>query len=111
MKDLTQLEEIVMIAIWSLKDEANGVSIKKMVNEMSGKNYFYNVVYTTFEQLVRKGFVTKYYGEPTAVRGGKRKVFFKMTDTGLQALERAYERQNRIWSGITKDAIKGGFAS
>ena len=110
MKELSKLEEMVMIAIWRLEDEAYGVKIKKLVHEIAGKEYFYNTLYTTFDQLIRKGFVTKHFGEPSAVRGGKRKVYFRMTQEGMASLEGAFERQNRVWNGITKDSFRKGFA-
>jgi len=110
MKELSKLEETVLVVIWKLGDTAYGVNIKKQVNETTGKNYFYNTVYTTFEQLLRKGFITKHFGEPTAVRGGKRKVFFQITKEGMEALENAYERQNRVWYGITQESFRKGFA-
>lgn len=109
MKELTKLEEVVMLAILSLGDEAYGVNIKLKVHEIMGKEYFYNTLYTTFDQLIRKGFIVKDFGEPTAVRGGKRKVFFQMTKEGKAALERAFERQQRVWTGVTKESIKKGF--
>jgi PadR family transcriptional regulator PadR len=106
MKELTKLEEIVLISIWRLNDEAYGVNIKKKVKEISGKEYFYNALYTTFTQLERKGFVIKNFGEPTAVRGGKRKVYFRLTKEGFAALERAFEHQNRVWFGISKESFE-----
>lgn len=110
MKDLTKLEEVVMIAIWNLGDDTYGVKIKKNVHEITGKEYFYNTLYTTFDQLIRKGFIVKDYGEPTAVRGGKRKVFFQITKEGMAALENAFERQHRVWAGFTKESFRKGFA-
>ena len=110
MKELTKLEEVVMIAIWNLGDDTYGVKIKKKVHEITGKEYFYNTLYTTFDQLIRKGFIVKDYGEPTAVRGGKRKVFFQITKEGMVALENAFERQSRVWGGITKEALKKEYA-
>ena len=110
MKDLTKLEETVLVVIWKLEEEAYGVNIKKKVNEISGKNYFYNTVYTTFDQLLRKGYINKTFGEPSAVRGGKRKVFFQTTKEGMEALENAFERQNRVWYGISRDSFKKGYA-
>jgi DNA-binding PadR family transcriptional regulator len=110
MNELTKLEEVVMIAIWNCIDEAYGVNIKKQVHEITGKEYFYNTLYTTFDQLVRKGFIVKDFGEPTAVRGGKRKVFFKITNEGLAALEKAFERQERVWAGIKKETFQKGLS-
>lgn len=107
MKELTKLEELVMIAIWHLEDQAYGVQIKNKVKEIVGKEYFYNTLYTTFDQLTRKGFITKHFGDPTSVRGGKRKVYFHITKEGRGALKNAYKRQSRIWSGITEGSFRG----
>jgi DNA-binding PadR family transcriptional regulator len=105
LKELSKLEELVMIAIWRLKDEAYGVNIKRTVRELSDREYFYNTLYTTFDQLTRKGYISKHFGPPTATRGGKRKVYFKFTENGMTALEAAYRRQNRIWSNITIESF------
>ena len=102
---LTKLEEIVLIAIWNLREDAYGVNIKKKVHELSGKEYFYNTLYTTFDRLIRKAFIVKGFGEPTPVRGGKRKVFFRLTKEGKWALMDAFERQRRVWAGFTKESF------
>jgi PadR family transcriptional regulator PadR len=105
MVELTRLEEIVLIAIWNLRQDAYGVNIKKKVRELTAKEYFYNTLYTIFDQLIRKGFIIKGFGEPTAVRGGKRKVFFRLTKEGHRALNDAFERQRRIWAGFVKETF------
>jgi DNA-binding PadR family transcriptional regulator len=110
MKDLTKLEEAVMIAILRLEDKAYGVEIKNKVKEIVGKEYFYNTLYTTFHQLVQKGYITKHFGEPTAIRGGKRKVYFRLTQKGIAVLEIAFDRQRRVWHGISKESFKKGHA-
>jgi PadR family transcriptional regulator PadR len=111
MKDLTKLEEVVMIAIWKLGEEAYGVEIKKKVKEILGKEYFYNTLYTTFLQLVQKRYISKHFGEPTAIRGGKRKVYFHLTKSGMNVLEKAFERQRKVWGGITRESFEKEQAS
>jgi len=106
MKELTKLEELVMMAIWRLKDDAYGVKIKNVVKEIGGREYFYNTLYTTFDQLTRKGFITKHFGEPFAVRGGKSKVYFQITKEWRSALENAFKRHNRIWAGIHEESFR-----
>jgi len=106
MKELTKLEELVMIAIWRLEEDAYGVKIKNKVKEIGGREYFYNTLYTTFDQLTRKGCITKHFGEPSAVRGGKRKVYFHITKKGRSELEKAFERHNRIWAGIDEKSFQ-----
>ena len=106
MKDLTKLEEVVMVAIWRLGEEAYGVEIKKKVKEILGKEYFYNTLYTTFLQLVHKRYVTKHFGDPTSVRGGKRKVYSQLTKSGMSVLEKAFERQRKVWAGVSRESFK-----
>ena len=108
MKELTKMEERVLIGIWKLGDEAYGVNIQRYLRRMTGKSVVYGTLYTTFEQLVRKGYINKRFGEPTAVRGGKSKIYFIITDKGLKALEQAYENQSIMWEGITADSFRGG---
>ena len=105
MTELTKLEEIVLVAIWHLGEDAYGVSIKKKVHELTRKEYFYNTLYTIFDQLIRKEFILKGFGEPTPVRGGKRKVFFIITKKGKWALNDSLERQRRIWAGLEKETF------
>ena len=110
MKELTKLEELVMMAIWRLKDDAYGVQIKSKVKELVRREYFYNTLYTTFDQLTRKGYITKHFGEPSAIRGGKRKVYFHVTKEGRAALENAFKRHNRIWAGINEESFKTDYS-
>ena len=105
MIELTKLEEIVLIAIWNLREDAYGVNIKKKVRELTGKEYFYNTLYTTFDRLIRKAIIIKDFGEPTPVRGGKRKVFFHLSKEGKCALRDAFERNRRVWAGFTRETF------
>jgi PadR family transcriptional regulator PadR len=97
----------VLIAIWNLGEDAYGVNIKKKVHELTGREYFYNTLYTTFDRLIRKDFIIKHFGEPIPVRGGKRKGFFQLTKGGTRALKDAFERQRRVWAGFTQETFSG----
>jgi DNA-binding PadR family transcriptional regulator len=109
MKELTRMEEMVITAIFRLGETAYGVKIKKEIQRITGREYLYSTLYSTFEQLVRKGHIVKQFGDPTAVRGGKRKVFFQLTRDGLAALENTFKHQQKIWSGISTESIKKGY--
>ena len=100
MKELTLAEEILLTAIWRLKDNAYGVTIRKQVAEVTKKNVIYGTLYNSLDQLLRKGYVTKTRGKPVAERGGRSKMFYTLTSSGMQALQNARELQKRIWDGI-----------
>lgn len=100
MKDLTLTEEILLTAIWRLKDNAYGVTIRKQVAEITKNTVIYGTMYNTLDQLLRKGYVAKTRGKPVAERGGRSKMFYSLTPTGTKALQNARELQRRIWEGI-----------
>jgi hypothetical protein len=56
--------------------------------------------------LNRKAYISKHFGEPSAVRGGKRKVYFRITQLGFNALESAFKQNSQIWSGIDEDSFR-----
>ena len=100
MKELTPLEQMILGAIWSLDEYAYGVSIKKRVVELSGRNMMYGTLYNALSQLVRKELVSKSKGEPTPERGGRRKIYYRLTALGLQAFREAYEVQHSFWGRV-----------
>ena len=101
MKVLTRLEEIFLLSIWRLKDDAYGVSIRKAVREKAGKQMSYGALYFTLEQLHKKGYVARTEGPPTPVRGGCSKIYYSLTKTGKTLLRNTYELQKSIWEEIS----------
>ena len=97
---LTIQEEMVLASIWRLKDEAYGVSIRKTVTELTDKSMMYGTLYNTLGQLVRKGYVIKIKGEPTAERGGRSKMYYRVSREGLRAMQKARALHRSIWNGI-----------
>ena len=75
MKDLTKIEEILLIAIWRLEDEAYGVKIRQHVSQLIGKEFTYGNLYSALHQLTVKKYVKKILGEPTPARRGRRKSY------------------------------------
>lgn len=100
MKELTLAEGILLTAIWKLKDNAYGVTIRKKVAGVTKKNVIYGTLYNSLDQLLRKGYVTKTRSKPVAERGGRSKMFYTLTPSGIKALQNARELQKRIWDGI-----------
>lgn len=100
MKTLTLQEEIVLTTIWRLSDEAYGVSIRKKVEEVTKKNFMYGTMFNTLSQLLRKGYVTKVKGEPTSERGGRAKMYYKITKEGFLVLENTRNLHQSIWDGL-----------
>jgi PadR family transcriptional regulator PadR len=100
MKDLTLSELIFILAIWRLEENAYGVTIRKQIAQVTGKTHTYGTLYSALDQLFKKGYVTKSAGPPTPERGGRSKIFYRLTTEGIKALKAARELQREIWKGI-----------
>jgi len=106
MKKLTLNEQIFLIAIWHLKDNAYGVTIREKIAELTGAAPMFGTLYNTLDYLVQKEYVVTAKGEPTAQRGGHNKVFYRLTEDGRTALQKARELQDALWRGIPHPAFK-----
>jgi len=109
MKDLDLLsrgEEIYLLSIWELKNNAYGVTIKKSVSQKTGQTLSYGGLYFMLAQLVKKGLAIKTPGEPTQKRGGRRKYYYTLTRMGKKALRDTYVHQKTLWKNITEEIIK-----
>lgn len=100
MKYLTLNEEILLLTIWRLKDNAYGVAIRDLYVETTGKSIVLGTMYNSLDYLVKKRYVTTRKAESTPERGGRGKTYFEITDLGLEALKRTRELHNSIWQDI-----------
>lgn len=105
MKNLTLSEIIYLIAIWRLENNAYGVTIRKQIANVSGKTPTYGTLYSALDQLFKKGYAVKSAGAPTPERGGRSKIFYKLTQKGVKALKASRELQKTIWKGIPEVAF------
>jgi DNA-binding PadR family transcriptional regulator len=102
MKELTKIEEILLLAIWRLADKAYGVKIRQCVSEIIEKEFTYGNLYSALSQLTKKNYVKKTLGEPTPDRRGRRKIYYTVSPDGVQALKAAREMNQKMWEGITE---------
>ena len=105
MKKLTINEQIFLISIWHLKDNAYGVKIREKIMELTGSSLMLGTLYNTLDQLIKKGYVVTRKGEPTFQRGGHNKVYYSLTEEGETALQNARDLQAKLWSGIPQNAF------
>ena len=105
MEDLTKIEEIVLIAIWQLQDQAYGYKIRKHILMVFKKEFTIGNLYSILNQLDRKGYVSKSIDESGERRRGKPKVFYTVTSEGLLALNASRKSYNLIWKKIPVQAF------
>ena len=99
---LGEFEEIVLLAVGILKDEAYGVSIRQEIEDQTQRNVNIGAVHTALHRLEDKGYLTSMFGEAEEVRGGKRKRLFTLTPLGIKTLREAQVIRNQMWSQLPK---------
>jgi PadR family transcriptional regulator, regulatory protein PadR len=95
------LEELVLLALVRLKDNAYGVTIRRELIERTGKDVSIGAVYTTLERLEAKGYVSSRLGDATPQRGGRAKRFFRLEARGADALATSRDLVTRMGEGLS----------
>jgi PadR family transcriptional regulator PadR len=101
-------ELLVLLALIRLGDDAYGVPISEAIEKSSGREVALGSVYITLERLQDKGLVSSELGEPTAVRGGRAKTYFRITAKGLREIRQAQRTLIKLWRDVPQ--LHGGTA-
>jgi PadR family transcriptional regulator PadR len=97
---LGELEQLVLLALLHLGDDAYGVSVQDELKQRAGRRTTLGTVYTTLGRLEDKGYVTTRLGEPTPARGGRRKKHYQVTAAGRTAVQRSLAALKRMAGGL-----------
>jgi len=102
MRYLSRKEEMLMLIIWKLGDNAYGVPIRDEVIRVSKKYWSIGAIYDVLDRLTRDGYVSRYMGESMKERGGRRKRLYEITKEGYKALQELNKVHELIWSDLPK---------
>jgi PadR family transcriptional regulator, regulatory protein PadR len=104
---LGEFEELVLLAVGILYDEAYGISVKSEIENQTGRSISISAVHTALHRLEEKEFVKSRFGEAMDVRGGKRKRLFTLTRVGIETLKASQDLRTQMWSSLPKAILKG----
>ena len=99
-RSLGEFEQIVLLAILRLGDEAYGVTILAEIAARTGRNPTPGALYTTLHRMEAKRLVTFRDGSPTPERGGRAKRFVQVTREGRTALAAAQTAYRSLLEGL-----------
>lgn len=97
---LGEFEQLVLLALLRLGDEAYGMSVRRELEDTAGRRVTFGTVYGTLDRLEEKGFVSSRHGDPDPVRGGRARRFFRVEPEGELALVRSRDMMSRMWKGV-----------
>lgn len=102
MKTLSRADELVLLSVWKLGENAYGVTIRKHIIEITKHDWSVGAVYDSLERLAEWGYLSTFQADPTPERGGRSKRFYRITKTGVSALEHAKQVYEEMWNGLPK---------
>jgi len=99
---LGEFEELVLLMVAALHDEAYGVSILEALEEELEKSLNISAVHVALKRMEDKGFVKSRFGGITEDRGGRRKKYYVITALGKRMLDEQYALRSSIYKRIPK---------
>jgi DNA-binding PadR family transcriptional regulator len=97
---LAEFELYLMLAIARLGEHAYGVTIRREIEERTGRPVSIGAVYATLGRLGDKGLVEFRESDPLPVQGGRSRKYFNLTASGEESLQHSTAMLERMMEGL-----------
>ncbi len=101
-----EFEQLVLLALVRLGNGAYGATILREIRERTGREVAVGTLYMTLARLEQKKMVCSYVGDPSPLRGGRRRKHYLVDTAGNRALGRAYRVFKTMAEGIEGELAK-----
>jgi PadR family transcriptional regulator PadR len=98
-KSLGEFEHLLLLAVMRLGDEAYGVTVRREIEERTGRPVSLGAIYPTMDRLEERGYVTSAMSRPTSSRGGRSRRYFTLEPAGKAVLDRTRAMISAMWEG------------
>ncbi len=98
-ESLGEFEQLILLAILRLGQEAYGVPIIEEIENRTGRSVSQAAAYLTLRRLEQKGWIRSKMAMPTPERGGRAKRFFSLKPAGTRRLHAARAELLNMWEG------------
>jgi len=100
VKRLTRADETLLVAVLCLGEDAYSATIRDEVASRAGKSVTVGSLWVSLDHLVDGGYLRKAPRRAAGSRGGRPRVYYRLTPKGIRALKRAREEHTRLWDGV-----------
>jgi len=97
---LGEFEQVVLLSVARLRGEGYGVTIRRDIEDQSGREVTIGAVYATLSRLEEKGFATSWDGEAEPKRGGRSRRHYRIEPAGIRALLASRGMMDRMWEDV-----------
>ena len=106
--NLGELEELVMLSVGILYDDAYGLAIQREIKDRCNRSITISTVHSVTSRLEEKGYLSARYDGATPERGGRRKRLFTLTTSGQTQISKMKEMRDEMWKAIPGIALGNG---
>lgn len=99
---LSDFEEIVLLTVGILYDEAYGLAITDELESRTGRTFTISSVHKALMRLEERGMLRSYMGGATEERGGRKKRLFNITNSGKETLFEVRKTREQLWEAVPK---------
>ena len=99
-KGLGEFEHLLLLAVVRLGEGAYGVTMRREIEDSTGRPVTLGAIYPTMDRLEKKGMVSSRMSEPTKERGGRSRRYFRIEPAGLEALTATRQVFEAMWDGV-----------
>ena len=103
---LGAFEELVLLAVHGLRDEAYGMAVREVLERETGRSVSLGPVYTVLDRLEGKGLVRSTMVAGTPTRGGRSRRVFTLTAAGSRALTSLQQIRTRLYGRARMDPVR-----
>ncbi len=103
---LGEFEQMVLLALIRLDDNAYGMTIRQTIQERTRRPVAIGQVYSALDRLEHKGFLSSRLGGPEPIRGGRAKKLFRLTPAGAAALTHSRGMMAQMAEGLDVDGVE-----
>ncbi len=97
---LGEFEQVVLLAILRLGDDAYAVSIRDEILRCTGRDVSRGSIYITLDRLETKGYLKSRLADPTPERGGRAKRYYALRPPAVEALKESRRGLVALWRGL-----------
>jgi PadR family transcriptional regulator PadR len=105
---LGEFEELALLAVGILADDAYGLAVVDELERQTGRTIMISSVHKALVRLEEKGYLKSKMGGATHARGGRDKRLYTLTPAGIKVLGQSRELRNAMWKQVPRIIWEGG---
>ena len=93
-------EEIILLSIWKLGDNAYGIAIIENVERDTGIKWMSGSIYGALNRLKKNRYISTERIEQSPEQTGRPRIYYRLTKSGMDRLIAVQKVTGSIWDGV-----------